>query len=739
MKKKQLLSGEVKLLYVKSKVYLHPTNAKKNNISGFLTVSRGPNCTNNDLLVSFTTESQLSKEELKVYQEADLEEVKFDDPKTQNADFHVVSKPAASVLTGYSFSIPVSFIYSIQVRNPSIGMWYGSVVINTIDGEKLPILFFHDDESPSTKNRQKQLNKTFDTFDESGDLLWGGSEFIKVLKNYCHLVKSTVEPSVFLVNPASDDLRNFAPFKQKELANKNANNNAKNKKKKPPELPDFNKILANAKWKLLETVATFSAKTKTQVVDIVDEHAPLPIKQIINKPEVQKIGNEFEGARVYLAKWAAQVKEEAEQSQKKFQIGDDMYSYINKELGDDLLTNEEVSKASRRQPITRPEWESFFDYSGRLSKTVNEIKDRIFHGGVEEDIRAEVWLFLLEVYPWDSSKEDREVIIQSLETQYFELKAKWVGDETKRSDDFWKDQKHRIEKDINRTDRNLDIFKNPKKIIDNSGNVNDTNENNENNNGSRESSPETPDEADEDDEFDVSNIRNPHLYKMREILITYNEFNENLGYVQGMTDLLSPLYILYKDEVLTFWSFTRLMDRMERNFVRDQSGMKLQMLTLNELLQFTRPELFKHLEKCESNDLFFFFRMLLVWYKREFKFDEVMQLWEIFLTDYYSSQYHLFFALAILNDNERIIIQNLKRFDEVLKYMNELSMKLNLYDLLVRSELLFLRFRRMVDIIDRENTHKPDKIAISPNLRLLLSKQLVIQKESERPEGVGGG
>ena len=62
------------------------------------------------------------------------------------------------------------------------------------------------------------------------------------------------------------------------------------------------------------------------------------------------------------------------------------------------------------------------------------------------------------------------------------------------------------------------------------------------------------------------------------------------------------------------------------------------------------------------------------------------------------------FALSILSDNERIIIQNLKQFDEVLKYMNDLSMKLHLNPLLIRSELLFLKFKRMLDIIDRDTS-----------------------------------
>ena len=103
-----------------------------------------------------------------------------------------------------------------------------------------------------------------------------------------------------------------------------------------------------------------------------------------------------------------------------------------------------------------------------------------------------------------------------------------------------------------------------------------------------------------------------------------------------------------------------------------------------------------------------------------------------------------FLALAVLSDNERIMKQNLQRFDEVLKYMNDLLGNMKLHDLLVRAELLFLRFRRMVDLIDRENKEpegfgKTRNVEINPDLRQLLSRKMVIQKEVERPEGVGGG
>lgn len=127
--------------------------------------------------------------------------------------------------------------------------------------------------------------------------------------------------------------------------------------------------------------------------------------------------------------------------------------------------------------------------------------------------------------------------------------------------------------------------------------------------------------------------------------------------------------------------------------------------------------------------------MLLVWFKREFIWDDVLRLWEILWTDYYSSQFHLFFALAILQKNEKIIVNHLRQFDEVLKYINDLSMTYKLNDLLTRSELLFLKFRKMVEIIDRSSETSDAKSPINDNLRLLLSKELVIQKETTRVQG----
>lgn len=180
---------------------------------------------------------------------------------------------------------------------------------------------------------------------------------------------------------------------------------------------------------------------------------------------------------------------------------------------------------------------------------------------------------------------------------------------------------------------------------------------------------------------------NVHLEQMKDMLLTYNEYNRDLGYVQGMSDLLAPIYAVMQDDALSFWGFVNFMERMvstlhyrtrlsiqcsqrpkERNFLRDQSGMRTQLLTLDHLVQLIDPALYLHLQSADSTNFFFFFRMLLVWYKREFEWPDVLRLWESLWTDYLSSNFHLFIALAILEKHRDVIMEHLKQFDEVLKY-----------------------------------------------------------------------
>ena len=89
-----------------------------------------------------------------------------------------------------------------------------------------------------------------------------------------------------------------------------------------------------------------------------------------------------------------------------------------------------------------------------------------------------------------------------------------------------------IEKDVHRTDRHIPLFEG-----------------------------EDIPHPDSDSPFaDVGT--NVHLEQMKDMLLTYNEYNRDLGYVQGMSDLLAPIYAVEQDDAVAFWGFAKFMDRM---------------------------------------------------------------------------------------------------------------------------------------------------------------------------------
>ncbi len=90
---------------------------------------------------------------------------------------------------------------------------------------------------------------------------------------------------------------------------------------------------------------------------------------------------------------------------------------------------------------------------------------------------------------------------------------------------------------------------------------------------------------------------NVHLEALHDVLMTYIMFNSDLGYVQGMNDLLSPILIIMENEVDAFWCFIGLMERMEANFHMDQTHIKRQLSNLHTLLQFIDAELANYLGK----------------------------------------------------------------------------------------------------------------------------------------------
>ncbi|PPJ57036.1 hypothetical protein CBER1_00559 [Cercospora berteroae] len=729
----------VKLLYCKSKVYVHPTQSAKDNVDGWLALvqqkpaeeagSSSSKPKRTDLLLAWVPDNTLGSETRDTYTKVEGADIEAP-PNQRNLVPRPVVTTHSSSLGTYAFAVPVSDIFSILVRPPSTGWWFGSIILNTRAGDSFPALFFHDSECQSTIARRKKLQReNFSISAEDGHMFWGGDEVVEWLKKYVIVERSLQEASVYMIDPSDADKLSFGsggkptPDKVKNvLEGKHKDEPHKDKRKSAGQQDPVMKVLQNARWNFMEKMAqvtTFTRRTAQAVAE--NKNIPPQVRRLMQNPQVQTMSDEFDSARIYLARWAMGIAEQSERERnQRIWTAKDVLEMEDTELGEfEVLDMEQgMSLAERRKPVTLKEWEGFFNVrTGRLEKTPDEVKERIFHGGLADDgVRKEAWLFLLGVYEWDSTKEERHAHINSLRDEYIRLKGAWwerMVDEagTLEEREWWKEQKMRIgksfayvtvstaadgfadcavhgqiEKDVHRTDRHLPLF-----------------------------AGEDIPHPDPDSPFAEAGT-NVHMEQMKDLLLTYNEYNRDLGYVQGMSDLLAPIYAIEQDDAVAFWGFAKFMERMERNFLRDQSGMRLQLLTLDQLVQLIDPKLYEHLAKVDSTNFFFFFRMLIVWFKREFEFEAILRMWEALWTDYYSADFHLFIAAAILEKHRNVIMEHLKGFDEVLKYVNELSGTIDLYSTLVRAESLFRKFQRMVEAIDRKNNFPEAPVVVRQRL-----------------------
>jgi len=209
------------------------------------------------------------------------------------------------------------------------------------------------------------------------------------------------------------------------------------------------------------------------------------------------------------------------------------------------------------------------------------------------------------VYQWDSTLKIRIEEKQAKENEYYRMKLQWksFSEDQKSRCSIIRDRESLIWKDVWRTDRTYPFF------------AGDT---------------------------------SPNLEVMKDILMTYNMYNFDLGYVQGMSDLVAPLMTVFDNEVDSFWGFVGFMNKMEPNFVMDQQPIKIQLAQLQTLLEFIDAAFAEYLEQNGSLNMYFCFRWILIWYKREFEFDDILKLWETLWTEYPCKNFHLLIGIAVL-------------------------------------------------------------------------------------------
>ncbi|KAM9858895.1 small G protein signaling modulator 1 [Aulostomus maculatus] len=190
-----------------------------------------------------------------------------------------------------------------------------------------------------------------------------------------------------------------------------------------------------------------------------------------------------------------------------------------------------------------------------------------------------------------------------------------------------------------------------------------------------------------------------NLEKLRNIMCSYIWRHLDIGYVQGMCDLLAPLLVILDDEALAFSCFTELMKRMNQNFPHG-GAMDTHFANMRSLIQILDSELFELMHQNGDYTHFYFcYRWFLLDFKRELVYDDVFAVWETIWAAKFVSSSHfvLFIALALVEIYRDIILENNMDFTEIIKFFNEMAEHHNIKQILTLARDLVCKVQLLIE------------------------------------------
>ncbi|XP_053617034.1 small G protein signaling modulator 2-like isoform X2 [Plodia interpunctella] len=166
-----------------------------------------------------------------------------------------------------------------------------------------------------------------------------------------------------------------------------------------------------------------------------------------------------------------------------------------------------------------------------------------------------------------------------------------------------------------------------------------------------------------------------NLDKLRNIMCTYVWEHLDMGYMQGMCDLVAPLLVMMREEAVAHALFARLMERARDNFPSGQA-MDAHFADMRSLIQILDCELYELMHAHGDYTHFYFcYRWFLLDFKRELLYQDVFAAWELIWAARHVASEHmvLFLALALLETYRDVILANTMDFTDIIKFFNEMA------------------------------------------------------------------
>ncbi|XP_074830949.1 small G protein signaling modulator 2 isoform X3 [Natator depressus] len=190
-----------------------------------------------------------------------------------------------------------------------------------------------------------------------------------------------------------------------------------------------------------------------------------------------------------------------------------------------------------------------------------------------------------------------------------------------------------------------------------------------------------------------------NLEKLRNIMCSYVWEHLDVGYVQGMCDLLAPLMVILDNDQLVYSCFSHLMKRMSQNFPNG-GAMDTHFANMRSLIQILDSELFELMHQNGDYTHFYFcYRWFLLDFKRELLYEDVFTVWEVIWAAKHISSEHfvLFIALALVEVYREIIRDNNMDFTDIIKFFNEMAEHHNAQEILKIARDLVYKVQTLIE------------------------------------------
>ncbi|XP_055036923.1 TBC1 domain family member 13 isoform X1 [Misgurnus anguillicaudatus] len=138
-----------------------------------------------------------------------------------------------------------------------------------------------------------------------------------------------------------------------------------------------------------------------------------------------------------------------------------------------------------------------------------------------------------------------------------------------------------------------------------------------------------------------------HWEVVERILFIYAKLNPGIAYVQGMNEIVGPIYFTFASdpnsqwkehaEADTFFCFTNLMSENRDNFIKSlddsQCGITFKMESVYSKLKEKDTELYMKLQEQNIKPQYFTFRWLTLLLSQEFLLPDVIRIWDSLFSD----------------------------------------------------------------------------------------------------------